>query len=146
MRLCHDAAKGQVVGRQPESRGEAMGIQESVATCFSKYVDFHGRARRSEYWWWVVFIIVVVLILRIAGGIIMGWDSGAGGLLSGLFYLATLLPGLAVSVRRLHDTDRSGWWLLLGFIPIVGGLVLLYFMVQPGTLGPNRFGDGAALS
>ena len=78
------------------------------------------------------------------GAIVLGADSGAGGVLSGLFYLATFLPGLAVSARRLHDTDRSGWWLLIAFIPLIGSLVLLdIFMVQPGTEGPNRFGIGA---
>ena len=121
-----------------------MGIQEAVSTCLSKYVDFQGRAKRPEYWWWVLFVVIVSVILRILAGIMFGMDSGAGGLLSGLFSLATLLPGLAVSVRRLHDTDRSGWWLLIGFIPVIGALVLIYFMVQPGTLGPNRFGNGLA--
>ena len=120
-----------------------MGIQEAVATCFAKYVGFEGRATRPEYWWWVLFVVAVAVILQIVGAIVLGADSGAGGVLSGLFYLATFLPGLAVSVRRLHDTDRSGWWLLIAFIPLIGSLVLLYFMVQPGTPGPNRFGVGA---
>jgi uncharacterized membrane protein YhaH (DUF805 family) len=119
-----------------------MGIQEAITTCFANYVNFAGRAARPEYWWWVLFVIVIGVILQIVGGIILGSASGAGGVLGGLFYLATFLPGLAVSVRRLHDTDRSGWWLLLALIPIVGPLVLLYFMVQPGTAGPNQFGDG----
>ena len=119
-----------------------MGIQEAVTTCFANYVNFGGRAARPEYWWWVLFVIAAAVILQIIGGVVLGMDSGAGGVLSGLFYLATLLPGLAVSVRRLHDTDRSGWWLLVALIPLIGGLVLLYFMVQPGTPGPNQFGDG----
>ena len=123
-----------------------MGIQQAISTCFSKYVDFQGRAMRPEYWWWVLFVVVVAVILQILGAIILGSQSGAGGVLAGLFYLATLLPGLAVSVRRLHDTDHSGWWLLIGLVPIIGGLVLLYFMVQPGTQGPNRFGTGLATS
>jgi uncharacterized membrane protein YhaH (DUF805 family) len=118
-----------------------MGIQQAITTCFSKYVDFQGRAVRPEYWWWVLFIVIIVVVLQILAGIVGTLFS----VLVGLFYLATLLPGLAVSVRRLHDTDRSGWWLLLAFIPIVGGLVLLYFMVQPGTQGPNRFGTGLAV-
>jgi uncharacterized membrane protein YhaH (DUF805 family) len=118
-----------------------MGLQEAISTCFSKYVDFQGRAARPEYWYWVLFIVVVAIILQVLGAIILGSQSGAGGILAGLFYLATLLPGLGVSVRRLHDTDRSGWFLLLGFIPIIGGLILLYFMVQPGTVGSNRFGN-----
>jgi uncharacterized membrane protein YhaH (DUF805 family) len=123
-----------------------MGIQEAVATCFSKYVGFEGRATRPEYWWWVLFVVALGVILQVVGALILGTDSGAGGVLSGLFYLATFLPGLAVAVRRLHDTDRSGWWLLIAFIPLIGSLVLLYFMVQPGTAGPNQYGDGLALS
>jgi uncharacterized membrane protein YhaH (DUF805 family) len=119
-----------------------MGIHEAISTCFSKYVDFQGRAIRPEYWYWVLFVVVVAIILQILGAIILGAQSGAGGILTGLFYLVTFLPGLGVSVRRLHDTDRSGWWILIAFVPIIGGLVLLYFMVQPGTQGPNRFGNG----
>lgn len=123
-----------------------MGIQEAVSTCFSKYVNFEGRAARPEYWWWVLFVIVVGVILQIVGTLVLGSENGVGGVLSGLFYLATFLPGLAVAVRRLHDTDRSGWWLLLAFIPLIGSLVLLYFMVQSGTPGPNRFGTAPAVS
>jgi uncharacterized membrane protein YhaH (DUF805 family) len=116
-----------------------MGFQEAVSTCFSKYVDFEGRASRPEYWFWVLFVFVVGLVLRLIGLLAFG-----GFVLSGLFHLAVLLPGLAVAARRLHDVDRSGWFLLLAFIPIVGWLVLLYFMVQPGTPGPNRY-DGAMM-
>jgi uncharacterized membrane protein YhaH (DUF805 family) len=123
-----------------------MGIQEAVTTCFSKYVTFDGRAARPEYWWWVLFIIIGSVILQIVGAVVLGTDSGAGGVVSGLFSLATFLPGLAVAARRLHDTGRSGWWLLISFIPLVGWLVLIYFLVQPGTAGPNQYGDGLALS
>ena len=68
------------------------------------------------------------------------YASGNLGLLSGLYSLAVLLPSIAVAVRRLHDTDRSGWWFLIGFVPIVGGIILLVFYVLEGTRGPNRFG------
>lgn len=112
-----------------------MGFQQAVTTCFSKYVDFQGRAVRSEYWFWVLFIVIVVVVLQILASLV----GTILGILALLFHLATLLPGLAVSVRRLHDVDKSGWFLLLAFIPVIGALVLLYFMVQPGTPGPNRF-------
>jgi uncharacterized membrane protein YhaH (DUF805 family) len=111
-----------------------MGFQEAVARCFSKYVDFEGRASRPEYWFWVLFVVIVGVVLRLIGHILFG-----GIVLASLFHLAVFLPGLAVGARRLHDIDRSGWFLLLAFIPIVGWLVLLYFMVQPGTPGPNRY-------
>jgi uncharacterized membrane protein YhaH (DUF805 family) len=119
-----------------------MGIQQAVASCFSKYVGFEGRAPRSEYWWWVLFVVVVAVILGILGSVVLGADSGAGAVLAGLFILATVLPGLAVIIRRLHDTDHSGWWFFIQLVPAIGGLWLLYFMVIPGTQGPNRFGDG----
>ena len=118
-----------------------MGIQQAVATCFSKYVGFEGRAPRSEYWWWALFVLAVAIILAVLGSVVLGADSGAGAVLAGLFILATILPGLAVIVRRLHDSDHSGWWFFIQLVPAIGGLWLLYFMVIPGTQGPNRFGD-----
>jgi uncharacterized membrane protein YhaH (DUF805 family) len=119
-----------------------MGFQDAVTTCFSKYVDFQGRASRPEYWWWVLFVVVVGIVLRVVGQAIFGWASAGAGIPGLLFHLAVFLPGLAVAVRRLHDTDRSGWWLLIAFIPVIGWLVLLYFMIQPGTPSPNLYGDG----
>lgn len=118
-----------------------MGIQEAVITCLSKYADFEGRADRPEYWWWALFVLAGWVILYVLMGRILGEDSGAGAVSGGLFCLAAFSPGLAVGARRLHDTDRSGWWMLLLLVPIAGWLALLYFCAQPGTLGPNRFGD-----
>jgi uncharacterized membrane protein YhaH (DUF805 family) len=104
-----------------------MTLGESIKTCFSKYADFSGRASRSEYWWWFLFVVLV---------------SAATGLISdkltAVFSLAVLLPGIAVSVRRLHDIDKSGWFLLLNFIPVIGWVILLYWAVQEGR-EPNRF-------
>lgn len=115
-----------------------------------KYADFQGRARRSEYWLWVLFIVVVTVVLNILGGGMgaavdptnpMGAYSSPVGIISLLFSLATLIPSIAVGVRRLHDTNRSGWWILIGLIPFLGWLVLLVFYVLPGTVGPNQFGE-----
>lgn len=117
-----------------------MSFTEAVKTCFSKYVDFKGRAPRSEFWWWVLFVIIVSVVLSIIDASVFGSGPEDIGILSSLWSLATFLPGLAVSVRRLHDTDRSGWWILIGLIPIIGWLVLIYFYVQQGTEGQNRFG------
>jgi uncharacterized membrane protein YhaH (DUF805 family) len=111
-----------------------------------KYAVFSGRARRKEYWMFVLFnFLVTLLLFWLDGG--LGTRGAAGyGLLSGLYSLAVLLPGLGVSVRRLHDTGRSGWWLLVGLIPILGVLILLFFMVQDSEPGENQFGANPKLS
>ena len=106
-----------------------------------KYADFSGRARRSEYWYFLLFYMLILIALSVVD-VVMGWfstDAGVG-VLSGIYTLALLIPSLSVSVRRLHDTDRSGWWLLIGLIPLIGGIVLLVFFVQDSQAGANRFG------
>ena len=100
-----------------------------------QYAVFDGRARRKEYWMFLLFNVVIVAALAIVGRVI-----GLDGTLRALYTLGVLIPGLAVSVRRLHDTGRSGWWLLVGFVPLVGWLIALYFMVQPGETAENRYG------
>jgi uncharacterized membrane protein YhaH (DUF805 family) len=105
-----------------------------------KYAEFSGRARRKEYWMFMLFNFIVAFVIGFVEGII-----GSGGIVGGLYSLAVLLPGIAVSVRRLHDTDRSGWWLLIGLVPIVGALVLLFFMVQEGKETENDFGSNPKL-
>lgn len=97
-----------------------MQFTESVRTCFSKYASFDGRATRPEFWWWALFCVIATLALGVIS------DK-----LSAAFSLATLLPYIAVTTRRLHDTDRSGWWQLLFFLPVIGWLVVLYWLVQP---------------
>ena len=116
-----------------------MGFQDAVRTGFSKYVDFQGRAARPEYWWWVLFMGIATIVLQILDAVLFG-SFGGIGVLYGVFSLAMLLPGISVSIRRLHDVDKSGWLLLIGFIPLIGALVLFYFLAQRGTIGPNRFG------
>jgi uncharacterized membrane protein YhaH (DUF805 family) len=103
---------------------------EAVKAVFSKYATFEGRARRAEYWWFVLFSFIIAVVLNLINP----------GLLGGIWSLATLLPSLAVGARRLHDTDRSGWWLLIGFIPVIGLIVLIVFFVKAGQTGANRFG------
>jgi uncharacterized membrane protein YhaH (DUF805 family) len=120
-----------------------MGIQEAVASCLSNYVTFEGRADRAEFWWWMLFVVAVWVIIWAVGGAVMGVDSGAGAVAGGLFILAAFLPSLAAAVRRLHDSDRTGWWLLLVALPVVGWLVVIYVLARPGTMGPNQFGNGA---
>jgi uncharacterized membrane protein YhaH (DUF805 family) len=98
-----------------------MTFVDAVATCFKKYADFNGRAMRSEFWWWALFNLI--------GAIALGVISDK---LSLAFSLATLLPYIAVTTRRLHDTDRSGWLQLLGFIPVVGWILLIVWCAQEG--------------
>ena len=106
-----------------------------------KYAVFSGRARRKEYWFFALFNAIIVFaltVIDISAGL---YDAFAEiGLLSGLYSLAVLLPSIAVSVRRLHDIGRTGWWLLIVFIPLVGIIVLLVFAVLDSMPGDNRYG------
>jgi uncharacterized membrane protein YhaH (DUF805 family) len=104
-----------------------------------KYAVFQGRSSRSAFWY---FILFQFLITALAAGI----DAALGdhGVLYGLAVLAFLLPNLAVSIRRLHDTDRSGWWYAISLIPIAGLIALIVFWCQPGSPGENRFGSDPA--
>lgn len=121
-----------------------------------RYARFSGRARPKEYWMFILFLLLCFIAIGIVEGLLglsttehwvrrgpWWFDTGyhtRGGPLTGLFGLAILIPWLAVAVRRLHDTDRSGFWLLIIFFPVIGSLVLLVFFIMSGTRGPNRFG------
>ena len=106
-----------------------------------KYAVFDGRARRKEYWFFFLFTIIVSVILAIIDNLTGTYNSKVGiGLLGGLYALGTLLPGIGVTIRRLHDTGRTGWWILIAFVPIVGGIILLIFMVLDGNPGENKYG------
>jgi uncharacterized membrane protein YhaH (DUF805 family) len=107
-----------------------------------KYAVFSGRARRKEYWFFLLFNLLIMFGLAFIDVAFGFYNEELGaGLLSGLYALAVLLPSLGVSIRRLHDTDRSGWWLLLLLVPLVGSIVLIIFFALDGTPGKNRFGD-----
>ena len=106
-----------------------------------KYAVFGGRARRKEYWYFVLFNFLALFGLAIIDGVIGTFNFQTGiGLLGGIYALAVLIPFIAVSVRRLHDTDRSGWWFLLYLIPLIGDMVLLIFMVQDSQQSDNQYG------
>lgn len=134
-----------------------MGFGEAIRTCFRKYVDFSGRARRSEYWWFVLFQFLVFLVTEIIDA------AGTGGVITGLAALGLLLPSIGVTVRRLHDTDRSGWWILapaapafvsgvffamgssvimaiFGILALILDVVVLIFLIARGTAGANQYG------
>jgi len=116
---------------------------------YKRYADFRGRSRRMEYWMFALFQVIVAILLVVLAGIGGAGDaadagaylwSSLGGMLLLLFVVVNFIPSLAVQVRRFHDQDRSGWFILLSFIPFVGGLIVFVFMLLDGTRGPNRFG------
>ena len=114
----------------------------AVKLGFQRYVDFSGRSTRAEYWWWGLFTVVASFALVIADNLTgnastFGW---LGGLLEPLFTLATIIPSLALGVRRLHDINRTGWWLLLIFVPVIGWIVLIVWAIERGDKGPNKYG------
>ncbi|MBA3668448.1 MAG: DUF805 domain-containing protein [Sphingomonas sp.] len=106
-----------------------------------KFADFSGRAPRAEYWWFYLLFVILYLVVSIVDSMVGVKAFGPYGILVALLSLALLIPSLAVGVRRLHDTDRSGWWFLIILIPLIGAIVLLVFFVSGGTKGSNRFGD-----
>ena len=107
-----------------------------------KYAVFSGRARRKEYWYFILFNILINIVLSVVDGLTGNFDPATNiGLLSGIYTLAILIPSIAVSVRRLHDTGRSGWWLLISFVPLIGFFVLLFFMLQNSKAEQNKYGN-----
>jgi uncharacterized membrane protein YhaH (DUF805 family) len=121
--------------------GCAMNFGQAIVSGFKRYVDFSGRSSRSEYWWWYLFTLVVAVVLAAVattGGYGAGVNSPAMLPLR-IFQLAVFLPSLAMAVRRLHDTNRSGWWVLIAFT-IIGIVVLIVWYCTRGTIGENKFG------
>ncbi len=115
-----------------------MGMMEAVQLFFKNYTNFQSRSRRSEYWWPVLFMMIVYIplyLIALSGTFL----AGIAGILYVLFALAVTIPGIAVTIRRLHDLDKSGWWYLIVFIPFAA-LLLLYWFCQPGTVGSNTYG------
>lgn len=110
-----------------------MTFADSIKTCFSRYADFNGRARRPEYWWFMLFLFLTNLILGMVSDTV-----------SLIFSLATVVPSLSVGARRLHDTNRSGWWQLLWIIPVIGWIIIIVLQAQEGDLTENRFGSAPA--
>lgn len=112
-----------------------MGFVDAVKSVFGNYATFQGRACRSEYWFFYLFYTLVYIVAMIV-------DTVTGvPILTIVSALALLVPSLAVGVRRLHDTDRSGWWLLIPLVPLIGGILLLIWTCSRGTTGDNRFGS-----
>jgi uncharacterized membrane protein YhaH (DUF805 family) len=123
-----------------------MDFQTALRSFWTRYRDFRGRSRRSEYWFIQLFLVVTNIAVAIIDLALMGWDvdrfiaNGGGGIVGLIWILVTIVPALAVLVRRLHDTGKSGWWALVGFLPLVGAVVLLVFTVTDSSPGENKFG------
>ena len=122
-------------------------ILVAAPSVLSTYATFSGRASRPEFWWWVLCVFIILLVFRIIDGAIvlpmLGFErfqEEGGQPLSVIVSLALILPNLAAGARRLHDIGRTAWWLLIGLLPVIGTLVLIYFYVQPSDTGDNQFG------
>jgi uncharacterized membrane protein YhaH (DUF805 family) len=114
-----------------------MGFGDAIRSGFANYANFNGRAARSEFWYWFLFAVIVSLVTAVLD--MIAFPRMQLSPLNSIAGLALFLPGIAVSIRRLHDVDRSGWWWLIVFT-VIGGLLLLYWDVIKGTTGSNRFG------
>ncbi len=130
---------GYAAGAQQMAAPASMGMPDAVRLVLTRYADFSGRARRSEYWWFALAYLLAYVVASLVDQV-FGFP-----LLTMILLLALLVPALAVSVRRLHDTDRSGWWLLLNLIPF-GGIVVLVFSCMDSQPGANRFGPSPKYS
>ena len=118
-----------------------MNFFEAIESNLRNYANLSGRATRSEYWYWTFSVVTLNVVLGVIDERLNpGAEMGALSWVTMIVFLVSVVPTLAVSIRRLHDIDRSGWWFLLWFT-LVGGLVLIYWACQPGTAGPNRFGE-----
>ena len=123
-----------------------MGFSQAVKSFWSRYTNFKGRSRRSEYWYIQLFLIVTNLAAAAIDLALMNGDvdrfiaNGGGGIVGLVWILATIVPALAVLVRRLHDTGKSGWWALIGLVPFAGAVVLLVFSVLDSTAEENQYG------
>jgi uncharacterized membrane protein YhaH (DUF805 family) len=116
-----------------------MGFGEAISSGFSNYVNFSARAARSEFWYWVLFAILLAIVANIIDAMIVGIGTGFSPI-STIVSLGLLLPNIAMQVRRLHDLDRTGWWILIALIPIIGIIWLIVWYASKGTDGSNQYG------
>ena len=123
-----------------------MGFSQALKSFWGNYRNFNGRARRSEYWFIQLFLVVTNLAAAVIDFVLMNGDverfiaNGGGGIVGLIWILATIVPAVAVLVRRLHDTGRSGWWALIGFVPVAGAIALLVFTVADSEAQQNSYG------
>jgi uncharacterized membrane protein YhaH (DUF805 family) len=116
-----------------------MGFGEAIASVLKNYINFSGRAPRSEYWFWTLFLLIIGIVAAVIDAVAFPGSSGGDGPVSLIVTLGLLLPNISVSIRRLHDIDRTGWWALLA-LTIIGIILLIIWACMKGNEGPNRFG------
>ncbi|MEP6468493.1 MAG: DUF805 domain-containing protein [Chloroflexota bacterium] len=116
-----------------------MGPVEAVQTCLRKYVGFSGRASRPEFWWFILFYVIAAIVI-----VVIDLALSTYPILYLIVTLGLILPTLAAQVRRLHDTDRSGWWWFINFVPLIGGIWLIVLFAKPGTPEPNKYGPSSS--
>ena len=114
-----------------------MSFADAISTSLARYADFAGRSRRAEYWYFNLFVILAYIAI----GMLSGVAPKFAALVAILAVFGLLIPSIAVNVRRLHDVDRSGWWIWIGIVPLLGAVLLLIWHCTPGTSGSNRFGS-----
>jgi uncharacterized membrane protein YhaH (DUF805 family) len=123
-----------------------MNFGTAIKAFWSNYTNFKSRARRSEYWFIQLFLVLANLATAAIDFALMNGDvdrfiaNGGGGIVGLIWIIATIVPALAVLIRRLHDTNRSGWWALIGLVPFVGAIVLLVFTIEDSSNGQNKYG------
>ena len=123
-----------------------MSFATAIKSFWSNYKNFKGRARRSEYWFIQLFLVATNIAVAVIDLALMNGDverfiaNGGGGIVGLVWIFATIVPALAVLIRRLHDTNRSGWWALIGLVPLAGAIVLLVFTVEDSNKGVNKYG------
>ena len=123
---------------KPEEKGQG---QNWYLAAWRKFAVFTGRSRRKEYWFFALFNFIALLLLATADYATGTLDEEMGvGLLSGIYTLAAIIPSIGVSIRRLHDIGRTGWWVLIGFVPLIGSIVLLVFALLDSQPGDNQYG------
>lgn len=116
------------------------GFVDVIKTVFNRYVQFSGRARRSEYWYWILFYLIAVLALSLVDAMLFGPGLAEVGVLSNIFALGIFLPSLALTARRLHDIGRSGWWQLIGLVPLIGWVLMIWWLTRPSDPNDNQYG------
>ena len=119
-----------------------VGCVDAVKLFFSNYTNFKGRSTRSEYWWWVLANVIVLFVLQLFTRIFPSGLAMCFRVIMGLYSLGTIVPNIALSIRRMHDVGKSGWWILISAIPLVGWVIYIYFAIQPSA-ATNEWGEPA---